>query len=121
VGIRAAGKFLRLTTESVTRANGEPGEIHEDTGYLSRDTDHGVFVFRDFLSEGFVNTYEVSLAAQEKPTILFDYRGTESAGGMRARMHLTFESNDEYEMVLELAADGEEYAPCQQLRMKRVR
>jgi hypothetical protein len=115
------GKFVRLSTRSVPRGEGQPDEIHEDTGYLSRDTDRGVFVFRDFLSEGFVNTYEVTFEAKEKPTMLFDYRATESAGGMRARMHLTFESDNEYGMVLELASEGKEFAPCQQMKMRRVR
>jgi hypothetical protein len=60
------GKFLRLRTKSITRTKDKAGEFHEDTGFLSRDTDHDKFVFRQFLSEGFVNTFEVILESEER-------------------------------------------------------
>lgn len=94
------GRFLRLRTRSVQRAEGGDGEVHEDVGYLSRDTDHGGFVFRQFLSEGFVNTYDV---VRDGSVIRFDHRESESAGGMRARMRLTFGPGVTYDMVLDLA------------------
>lgn len=110
-------KFLRLNTRSVVRA--KDGDAHEDTGYLSRDTDRNAFVFRDFLSEGFVNTYDVIVDNSGK-SLTFEFRDTESAGGMRARMELTFSQEDAYEMVLELAEPGKEFSVCQTMRMKKV-
>jgi hypothetical protein len=69
-------------------------------------------------SEGFVNTFDVEVDGQ---TIWFHHRLSESAGGMRARMQLRFLSEDEYGMVLDLAAPGKEFAACQEMRLKRVR
>jgi hypothetical protein len=114
------GKFLRLRTKSVPRGEGEAGEIHEDVGFISRDADTARFVFRQFLSEGFVNTFDVTLESIGKLAILFEHRESESAGGMRARMRLRFVADDAYEMILDLAVPGKDFAPCQQMRMKRV-
>ena len=116
-----AGQFLELRTRSVPHQTGASGEIHVDVGFISRDTDRGIFVFRQFLSEGFVNTYDVSVEEEDdKPTLVFSYRETESAGGMQARMRLTFLSENEYEMSLDLAAPGKDFSPCQQMHMKKI-
>jgi hypothetical protein len=114
------GKFLRLKTRSVPRNTESSAEAHEDFGYLSLDTDRDVFVFRQFLSEGFVNTFEVTADADGFVTMVFEYRETESAGGMRARMLLKFVSQNEYEMVLELAGSGKDFTPCQNMRMRKI-
>jgi hypothetical protein len=116
------GKFLKLDTRSTSARPDGTEEVHEDTGFVSRDTDHGTFVFRQFLSEGYVNTFTVrAQGTKEGQEIVFDPRESESAGGMRARMRLVFRSADEYEFVLELAAPGGDFAPCQRVTMKRVR
>jgi hypothetical protein len=38
---------------------------------------------------------------------------------MRAQMRLVFASENEYEMVLDLAASGENLVPCQSMVMRR--
>lgn len=113
-------QFLELRTRSAARRDDGPGEVHEDVGYLSRDKDRGTFVFRQFLSEGFVNTYDVSVETDGGARLLFGYREAESAGGMRARMRLTFSGEDRYEMVLDLAAPGKEFAACQTMQMTKT-
>lgn len=113
-------KFLRLRTRSTPREEEKSSEEHEDVGYLSHDSDRGLFVFRQFLSEGYVNTFDVIAEQGDSLRILFEYREAESAGGMKARMYVIFLSDTEYEMTLELAAPGKEFAPCQHMRMKRV-
>jgi hypothetical protein len=116
------GNFLELRTRSRQRAEADaPGEVHEDMGLLSRDTDRGTFVFRQFLSEGFVNTYDVIVQPDSRPHVLFRHRESESSGGMRAQMRLTFNGADEYEMTLDLAMPGNEFKPCQRMLMRRVR
>jgi len=95
--------FLRLSTRSTSRAAEGSQEVHEDIGYLSLDADRDAFVFRQFLSEGYVNTYDVTVDGNDLPTIEFAYLDAESAGGMRAQMRLVFVSADQYEMVLDLA------------------
>jgi hypothetical protein len=114
------GKFLKLSTRSVSQKKDGSKEIHEDTGFLSRDTDRGAFVFRHFLSEGFVNTYVVRTESDDRLRIVFEHREAESAGGMRARMRLTFKAEDEYGLVLELAAPGKEFTACQHMTMKKI-
>ena len=104
----------------MTHGQGGTEEIHEDIGFLSRDADRGSSVFRQFLSEAFVTTYDVSTKSGGGPRILFDQRESESAGGMGARMHLSFTTAAEYELVLELAPPGPEVAPCQPMKMKRA-
>jgi hypothetical protein len=71
------GNFLELRTRSVPRAEDGEGEVHEDVGYLSYDKDTDAFVFRQFLSEGVVNTFDI-LVEDEGRTIRFDHRHTES-------------------------------------------
>ncbi len=114
------GKFLRLTTLSIPGTEKGADNKHEDVGYMSRDTDRGVFVFRQFLSEGFVNTFDVTATSGDNPEIVFEYHHSESAGGMRARMVVNFVSANEYKMVLELASPGKEFAACQEMTLKRV-
>jgi hypothetical protein len=114
------GNFLRLKTRSVPRDTENPATVHEDIGYLSFDSDRNAFVFRQFLSEGFVNTFEVTAEADGLVKMVFECRESEGAGGMRARMLLGFISQDEYEMVLELAGVGKEFSSCQNMRMKKV-
>ena len=114
------GKFLKLETKSVARAEEGTGEIHEDVGLISYDTNRSSFVFRQFLSEGFVNIFDVVVEPGDEGTILFESRESESAGATRARMRLTFHSATEYEMVLDLAAPGKEFVACQRMVMKKV-
>ena len=113
--------FLRLRTRSVSTAADGAQEVHEDVGYLSFDADNQRFVFRQFLSEGYVNTYNVTLDGNQQEIMEFAYRDAESAGGMRARLHIVFFGSDEYEMVLDLANPGENFVACQTMRMKKVK
>lgn len=87
---------------------------------MSLDTGRGAFVFRQFLSEGYVNTFDVTVRAGKVRGVDFGYRDGESTGGVRARMRLDFAGDDEYEMVLDLAFPGKEFAACQEMRMRRV-
>ena len=106
--------FLRLTTESVEAG----GAVHHDVGYLSYDTDRKNFVFRQFLSEGYVNTYDV-IVDQAGKGLTFSFREAESAGGMAARLVMAVPSADQYEMTLELAGSDREFKPCQHMNMRR--
>jgi hypothetical protein len=116
-----ADQFLRLRTRSVSQGSDGSDEIHEDVGYLSRDTDRDAFAFRQFFSEGYVNTYDVTLHDGSQREIEFAYREAESAAGLRARMRLVFQDPDTYEMVLDLAEPGEEFVACRTMLLKRIR
>ncbi|MCP4573464.1 MAG: hypothetical protein GY838_13995 [bacterium] len=109
------GAFLALHTDS----QGE-GEVHEDMGFLSLDRDHDRWMFRQFLSEGFVNTFEV-VPGQDNGLPVFDFNfvAAESAGSMKVRMRLVFTSADAYTMTLDLAGKSGEYGTCQTMTMTR--
>jgi hypothetical protein len=114
-------RFPRLLTRSIAPTEDGSLEVHEDVGYVSNDTDRGVFILRQFLSEGYVNTFDVTVRGGDPAVIEFAYRETEGAGGIRARMWLTLLDADRYEMVLDLAGAGEGFVACQTMEMERVR
>jgi hypothetical protein len=111
--------YLRLRTRSVPRDSAHAQDVHVDVGYMSWDTEHSAFVFRQFLNEGYVNTYDIVVKEEKGPTIVFEYREVESGKGLRARMELVFRSEDQYEMALELAFPGKDFVGCQTMRVRR--
>ena len=80
--------FIHSTTVSKfqPKEDGTPGEIHEDWGFFSFDSDRGKIVFRQFLSEGFVNTYLLEDPEPGSGVLIFTSESTEGAGGMAARL-----------------------------------
>jgi hypothetical protein len=114
------GRFLELRTRSTSPRDDGTSEVHEDVGYVSRDTDRDRFVFRQFLSEGFVNTYDLELRDGDPARILFAFRESESGGGMKAQLRLARSGDDGYEMVLDLARPGGEFSACQTMNLKRL-
>jgi hypothetical protein len=115
-------KFISSTTLSKfqPKKDGAAGEVHEDLGFFSFDSDRGRIVFRQFLSEGFVNTYVLEEQEPGKRDLVLTSESTEGAGGMAARLKITFEDDDSYRMVLELAPSGKDFFACQTLDMERV-
>ncbi len=112
--------FLRLQTRSVSVGKDGAEDVHEDVGYVSLDSDRRAYVFRQFLSEGFVNTYDLAVRAGENQGIEFSHREAESAGGMRAQMRLTFVGAEEYGLVLDLAPAGKDFVACQEMHLRRA-
>ena len=112
--------FLHLETRSVARGEDGVGEVHEDVGFMSWSGDDSVLRFRQFLSEGFVNTFRVEAAADREATIVFEPEASEGAGGMVARMTFTFFGDDAHEAVLALGRMGGEFKACQTMQMHRV-
>ena len=115
------GKFMRLRTHSVSKDENGAESVHEDVGYLSWSEDERILRFRQFLSEGFVNTFR--LKPVEKPARGFDFEpeSTEGHENMAARMTLRFDKAGGYEMVLELGTKGQPLKPCQTMKLKKVR
>ena len=115
-------QFIHSTTfaEFQPKEDGTPGEIHEDWGFFSFDSDREKIVFRQFLSEGFVNTYVLEDPEPGAAILVFTSESTEGAGGMAARLTFTFDGNDAYRLVLDLASPGKDFFACQTLMMERV-
>lgn len=114
--------FLQMKTVSIpiAAAEGSPGELHEDWGMFSYDADRGKIVLRQFLTEGFVNTYLLD-AVGEDGALTFTTESAENAGGMRARLTFRPLDDDTYETDLALASPGKEFFGCRQMRMTRAK
>jgi len=115
------GHFLMLKTRSVTQTESGEDEVHEDVGFVSWSQSEKLLRFRQFLSEGFVNTFRVDEVRSPQPGLNFEPEGTEGMETLSARMTLRFSDPDTYDMVLELGNKGEELKPCQNMRLRRVK
>lgn len=114
-------KFFRLKTESVTKTESGGDELHQDVGYVSWSEGEGVLRFRQFLSEGFVNTFKLERANASNPGLNFEPQETEGMGKMSVRMILRFLDAETYEMVLELGTKGKKLTPCQTMKLRKVK
>lgn len=115
------GKFMRLRTHSVSKGEDGAESVHEDVGYVSWSDDERILRFRQFLSEGFVNTFR--LEPVEKPARGFDFEpeSTEGHEDLVARMTLRLDKAGGYEMILELGTKGKPLKPCQTIKLKKVK
>lgn len=113
-------RFIRLTTrsESAPVADGGSGEVHEDVGYFSYDPDRRLILLRQFLSEGYVNTYVLERASDAELVLVTE--STEGAGGTAARVSWEIAGPAEYVMRLDLAPPGGDFFECRVLRMRRT-
>jgi hypothetical protein len=114
-------QFVHMQTRSEFRAEqgGAVTEVHEDWGMFSFDADRGRLILRQFLSEGLVNTYVLQESSLDDTRLDFVSESTEGSGGMSARLIFSFEGDDAYRLVLELAQPGKDFFECQNLSMKR--
>ncbi len=124
-GLVIQDQFVHLRTLSrfEPAAGQETGEIHEDWGLFSYDPDRERIILRQFLSEGYVNTYVLESPAgggSAGADLVLTTVDTEGAGGMRARITIRFTGPDGYEMVLELAPPGGDWFSCRNISMRRV-
>jgi len=114
------GRFLRLTTTSVTDKSDGESEIHEDVGYVSWSEGEGVLRFRQFLSEGFVNTFTLHAAVPPGSGIDFEPESTEGMAALSVGMTLRFQDDGSYEMVLAMGKKGTDLKACQTMIMRKV-
>jgi hypothetical protein len=115
-------QFIHSRTRSEFQPRDEQsvGEIHEDWGFFSFDPEREKIIFRQFLSEGFVNTYVLQESPPGSNQLVFKSESTEGAGDMSARLTFTFDSANQYQLVLELAQPGKDFFECQSLTMARI-
>ena len=114
-------KFLRLETRSAGETKSGEADIHEDVGYVSWSEGEGVLRFRQFLSEGFVNTFILEEVAAPQSGLNFEPEGTEGMDTFSVRMTLRFLDAETYEMILELGSKGGELKPCQTMTLHKVK
>jgi hypothetical protein len=116
-------RFLQETNTSTypPQEKNKSGEVHHHMSMISYDTARKLFVFRQFHTEGFVNTYVQQPSADDK-TILFVSEAIENIpAGYRARETYTIVSRDEFIERFEIAEPGKEFELYSEAHLKRVR
>ena len=113
------GTFVRGATyaEFDPAEAGAKTEVHEDVGYLSFDPARQQIVFRQFHSEGFVNTYVLERTTGD--SLVFVSESTEGSGGSRVRVRYWLAGPDEYVQELDLAPPESSYFTYKQMKMVR--
>jgi hypothetical protein len=96
------------------------GEVHHHMSMISYDSARKRFVFRQFHTEGFVNTYVQEPSADGK-TIVFTSEAIENIPpGYRARETYTLVSENEFIERFEIADPGRDFELYSEARLKRV-
>src|SRR6186997_1509857 len=91
------------------REKSKNGEVHHHLSMISYDTARKLFVFRQFHTEGFVNTY-VQQPSTDDEAIVFVSEAIENIpAGYRARETYTILSRDEFTERFEIAAPGKDF------------
>jgi hypothetical protein len=116
-------RFLQETNTSTypPQEKNTSGEVHHHMSMISYDTARKLFVFRQFHTEGFVNTYVQRASADDK-TIVFVSEAIENIpAGYRARETYTILSRDEFTERFEIAEPGKDFELYSEARLQRVR
>ena len=116
-------RFLQETNTSTypPQETNKNGEVHHHISMISYDTARKLFVFRQFHTEGFVNTYVEQPSADDK-TMVFVSEAIENIPmGYRARETYTILSRDEFTERFEIAEPGKDFELYSEARLKRVR
>jgi hypothetical protein len=116
-------RFLQETNTSTypPQEKNKNGEVHHHMSLISYDSGRNVFVFRQFHTEGFVNTY-VQQPTTEDHKIVFVTEAIENIpAGYRARETYTILSHDEFIERFEIAEPGKDFALYSEAHLKRVR
>ena len=116
-------RFLQETNTSTypPQEKNKAGEVHHHMSMISYDGARKRFVFRQFHTEGFVNTY-VQEPTTDAKTIVFVTEAIENIPpGYRARETYTILSNDEFRERFEIAEPGREFELYSEAHLKRIR
>ncbi len=107
------GQFIQSTTDAHFHPADGKESTHQDIGYFSFDAARDNIVFRQFHSEGFINTYVLDLERTNDTLIVLNTEHTENAGGMRAELTIDKNAENSYEMILYLASKDGQFKACQ--------
>lgn len=108
--LRGRFLFVRNHSRYPPQKSNPRGEVHEDWGFISFDRARHRFVYRQFHSEGFVNTYAADSVAAGDSVVVFTSEQIENiAPGWRARE--TYKRTGAYTMLerFEMAAPGKDW------------
>jgi hypothetical protein len=88
---------------------------------ISYDTARKLFVFRQFHTEGFVNTYVQQATADDRKIVFVSEAIENIPAGYRARETYTIFSRDEFTERFEIAEPGKDCELYSETHLKRVR
>ena len=116
-------RFLQETNTSTypPQEKNRSGEVHHHMSMISYDTARKLFVFRQFHTEGFVNTYVQQPTADDKAIVFVSEAIENIPAGYRARETYTILNNDEFTERFEIAEPGKDFEVYSEARLKRVR
>ena len=116
-------RFLQETNTSTyaPQEKNKDGEVHHHLSMISYDTARKVFVFRQFHTEGFVNTYVQQPSADDKAIVFMSEAIENIPAGYRARETYTILSRDEFTERFEIAEPGKDFELYSEARLKRIR
>lgn len=115
-------KFLRIRNRSryEPQEKNPEGEVHEDWGIISRDTNRDTFVLREFHVEGYVNQYALDHVSEDGNTLVFLTESLENVpDDWRGRETFRFIGTDEFKNTFELARPGEDFKVYVETRLRR--
>jgi hypothetical protein len=115
-------RFLQETNTSTypPQERNKTGEVHSHMSMISYDATRKRLVFRQFHTEGFVNTY-IEEPNPDVKTIVFVSEAIENIpAGWRAREIYTLLNNDEFKERFELAEPGREFELYSEAHLRRV-
>lgn len=116
------GKFLQARNKSTfaPQARNPKGEVHEDIGFFSYDSNRKRFVLRQFHVEGFVNQYVLQDLAEDGKTMVFVTESIENIPpDWRAKETYRVLNDDEFTEVFELAVPGKDFEVYTKSHFKR--
>jgi hypothetical protein len=116
-------RFIQETNTSTypPQEKNKAGEIHHHMSLIGYDSARKRFVFRQFHTEGFVNTY-VQEPTNDAKTIAFVTEAIENIpAGYRAREMYTILNENEFIERFDLAGPGKDFELYSEAHLKRVR
>ena len=105
-------KYIKVTNSSIFEPDDKnpEGSKHEDWGMISYDTDRGLYVFRQFHGEGFVNQYVLNGSLSNDTTFIFETEAIENfMKGGSARFTIHKLGADHIETVFDVSMPGHTY------------
>jgi hypothetical protein len=118
------GKFLQVKGKAVfePQEKNKKGEVHEDLGFISYDSNRGKFVLRQFHVEGFVTQYVLDTLSSDGKTFVFLSESIENIpADWKAKVTYKILNEDEFLVVFELAAPGKDLECYSENHLKRKR
>jgi hypothetical protein len=116
-------RFLQETNTSTypPQEKNKNGETHHHMSVISYDGTRKRFVFRQFHTEGFVNTFVQEPTTDERKIVFVTEAIENIPAGYRARETYTILSHDEFTERFEIAEPGKDFELYSEAQLKRVR